>query len=93
MALTDIVLAGGEYCSSALMSYTSTATIKDIVMDQLHRGIQGSSFKHVSAWPAIGDVKSGVKYGPTSVEYTGTYSAGGSGFSVVGNTGLVRSVI
>lgn len=44
----------------------------------------------VAVWPAPGDVKAGVQYGPTGVEYTGTLVITGAGEVVYATTFFVN---
>ena len=77
MALTDIVGRPGEGRCLCLLPSGSLGNPVDISEQAGAAGLR-DSFKHVPGWPAAGDVKLNIPYGPTGVEYNGSYAPGGA---------------
>lgn len=79
MALSDIEAPVGDYLMLAELPFVGIGSpLNDIETSQHEKGLR-VHWQHYPGWPAVGDVKIGITYGPTGVEYTGTYSPGGGG--------------
>jgi len=76
MALNDIVFSQGEQIGFVQnINRGNIGVLSDIISVNDNAAVL--LLQHIPGWPVEADVKLGVDYGPTGVEYTGTYAPGG----------------
>lgn len=78
MALLDVCAPSGDRQGVLALPLGSLGNPLDVLDSSKTVGLR-VSFVHTPGWPVENDVKTGVLYGPTKTEYTGTYSGGTGG--------------